>query len=112
MAIRKLESDDEDKEIAFELDYLMSLTTRQRFELMFEKTREMRLLLGKSNEGSAVTEIIKREPDELLKQSLVSCYSTQAEIHTALLDSCCHRNDKIVIEDFYGTSLSLVEDRR
>ena len=62
MAILKLERHDEDKEIGFELDYLMSLTIRQRFEMMFTKTREMRSLLGKTNEDRAVTEIIKREP--------------------------------------------------
>ena len=62
MAILKLDKPDEDKEIEFELDYLASLTTRQRFEIMFAKTREMRRLLGKTNEHRAVTEIIKREP--------------------------------------------------
>jgi len=60
MAILKLEGHDEDKEIEFELDYLASLTTRQRFEMMFAKTREMRRLLGKTNKGKAVTEVIKR----------------------------------------------------
>ena len=63
MAILKLEKHDEDKEIEFELDYLMSLTTRQRFEIMFAKTREMRRLLGKTNKGKAVTEVIKRNSD-------------------------------------------------
>ena len=60
MAILKLEGHDEDKEIEFELDYLASLTTRQRFEMMFAKTREMRRLLGKTNKGKAATEVIKR----------------------------------------------------
>lgn len=63
MAILKLEKHDEDREIEFELDYLMSLTTRQRFEIMFAKTREMRRLLGKTNKGKAVTEVIKRNSD-------------------------------------------------
>ena len=63
MAILKLERHDEDKEIEFERDYLMSLTTRQRFEIMFAKTREMRRLLGKTNKGKAVTEVIKRNSD-------------------------------------------------
>jgi hypothetical protein len=62
MAILKLEKHDEDKEIEFELDYLMSLTIRQRFEMMFAKTRELRRLLRKTNGHRAVTEIIKREP--------------------------------------------------
>ena len=49
MAILKLDphNDNEDKEIEFELDYLTSLTTRQRFEMMFTKTREMLRLLKK-----------------------------------------------------------------
>ncbi len=63
MAILKLEKHDEDKEIEFELAYLTSLTTRQRFEMMFAKTMELRRLLGKTDKGKATTEVIKREPD-------------------------------------------------
>jgi hypothetical protein len=44
MAILKLDKHNEEKEIEFELDYLTSLTTQQRFELMFRKTQEMRNL--------------------------------------------------------------------
>jgi len=62
MAILKLDKDDEDKEIEFELDYLTSLTTQERFELMFRKTREMLRLL-KRNERRKTTEVIKRKPD-------------------------------------------------
>jgi len=62
MAILKLDKHNEDKEIEFELDYLTSLTTRQRFELMFRKTREMLSLL-KRNERRKTTEVIKRKPD-------------------------------------------------
>lgn len=62
MAILKLDRNDEDKEIDFELDYLLSLTTRQRFEMMFAKTRELRSLLKKTNGYRTVTEIIKRKP--------------------------------------------------
>jgi hypothetical protein len=62
MAILKLDKHNEDKEIEFELDYLTSLTTRQRFELMFRKTKEMRNLL-KRNECRKATEVIKRKPD-------------------------------------------------
>jgi len=47
MAILKLNKHNEAKEIEFELDYLTSLTTQQRFELMFRKTQEM-LSLRKS----------------------------------------------------------------
>ncbi len=67
MAILKLDKDDEDKEIEFELDYLTSLTTSQRFELMFTKTREMLRLLssatGKKDKPRKTTEVIKRKPD-------------------------------------------------
>ncbi len=66
MAILKLDKHDEDKEIEFELDYLTSLTTSQRFELMFRKTREMLRLLssatGKKDGVRTTTEIIKRKP--------------------------------------------------
>ncbi len=62
MAILKLDKHDEDKEIEFELDYLASLTTSQRFELMFTKTREMLRLLKKDGVRTT-TEIIKRKPD-------------------------------------------------
>ena len=62
MAILKLDKDDEKKEIEFELDYLTSLTTRQRFELMFRKTKEMQRL-SKRNEHRKATKIIKRKPD-------------------------------------------------
>jgi len=61
MHILKLDKDDEEKEIEFELDYLASLTTRQRFELMFRKTAEL-LSLSKRNERRKVTKIIKRKP--------------------------------------------------
>ncbi len=62
MAILKLDKHNEDKEIEFELDYLTSLTTSQRFEMMFRKTREMLRLLKKDGHRTT-TEIIKREPD-------------------------------------------------
>ncbi len=62
MAILKLDKYDEDKEIEFELDYLTSLTTSQRFEIMFTKTEEM-LSLRKKDGRRTTTEIIKRKPD-------------------------------------------------
>ena len=61
MAILKLDKHNEEKEIEFELDYLTSLTTQQRFELMFRKTKEM-LNLHKRNERRKTTKIIKRKP--------------------------------------------------
>ena len=63
MAILKLDKYDEGKEIEFELNYLTSLTTSQRFDLMFKKTREMLSLYPKKNARRAGTEIIKRKPD-------------------------------------------------
>jgi hypothetical protein len=61
MAILKLDEHNEEKEIEFELDYLTSLTTRQRFQMMFQKREEMLSLL-KRNERRKATEIIKRKP--------------------------------------------------
>lgn len=61
MPILKLDKHDEDKEIEFELSYLTSLTTRQRFQLMLTKTKEMLSLLRK-NEYRKTTEVIKRKP--------------------------------------------------
>lgn len=60
MAVLKLRRHNEKKEIEFELDYLTSLTTGERFEMMFRKTREMLNLL-KRNANRKATEIIKRE---------------------------------------------------
>ena len=45
MPILKLNKPDPDKEIEFELNYLKSLTTKQRFQMMFKKTEEIRKLL-------------------------------------------------------------------
>ena len=61
MAILKLDKYDEDKEIEFELDYLTSLTTSQRFQMMFIKTKEMLRLLKKDGHRTT-TEVIKRKP--------------------------------------------------
>lgn len=61
MAILKLDEHDEDKEIDFELDYLMFLTTAQRFELMQQKTMELLRLSGRINADRKTTVIIKRE---------------------------------------------------
>ena len=62
MAILKLDKHDEDKEIELELDYLTSLTTQQRFELMFRKTEELLSLRKKKIARRKTTEIIKRKP--------------------------------------------------
>lgn len=39
--ILKLDRDDEEREFEFNLDYLMSLTTQQRYELMFRRSAEV-----------------------------------------------------------------------
>ncbi|GAH42565.1 unnamed protein product [marine sediment metagenome] len=62
MAILKLDRHNEDKEIEFELDYLTSLTTQQRFESMFRKTEELLSLRKKKIARRKTTEVIKREP--------------------------------------------------
>ncbi len=62
MAVLKLDGHDEDKEIAFELDYLASLTTSQRFKMMMAKTQELLGLRKKPNANRTTTEIIKRKP--------------------------------------------------
>ena len=60
MAVLKLNKHDEKKEIDFELDYLLSLTTKQRFQMMFEKSRQMAALLRK-NGRRKTTKVIKRK---------------------------------------------------
>ena len=59
MAVLKLERTNESQEIEFELDYLTSLTTRQRFQMMLQKSREMALLL-KRNGRRKSTQVVKR----------------------------------------------------
>ncbi len=39
--ILKLTADDPERELEFELAYLRSLTTRERFDLMLRKSREL-----------------------------------------------------------------------
>ena len=60
MPILKLAKHDFAKEIEFELKYLLSLTTRQRFQMMFNKTKEIRNLLKKHGYRKT-TQIIKRK---------------------------------------------------
>lgn len=59
MAILKLDHHDEEREIEFELNYLRTLTIRQRFQAMFKKSQEIRRLL-KDRGYRKTTEIIKR----------------------------------------------------
>lgn len=58
MAVLKTRTHNERAEIEFELDYLTSLTTRERFEMMFRKSREMASLRKHGNRRT--TQIIKR----------------------------------------------------
>jgi hypothetical protein len=60
MTVLKLTMADEKKEIEFELDYLMSLSAKQRFEMMFRKSCQMVSLLKRNGRRKA-TEIIKRK---------------------------------------------------
>lgn len=57
--ILKLDEDDEQKEIEFELLWLQSLSIEERFELMFRKSEEIIDILGKDENRKSV-EIIKR----------------------------------------------------
>jgi len=58
MAILKLDRHNEAEEIEFELKYLTSLITQQRFELMFRKTQEMLSLRKKRNAHRKTTNIL------------------------------------------------------
>jgi hypothetical protein len=60
MGVLKLTKHNERKEIEFELDYLATLTTKERFEMMFEKSRRQARLL-KRNGRRKTTEVIKRK---------------------------------------------------
>jgi len=55
-----LKTEDESREIDFELAYLSSLTLRQRFLLMRRKSREMRAMLHRHGQGTAAS-ITKRK---------------------------------------------------
>ena len=57
--ILKLKRHDEKKEIQFELRFLLSLSTKERFNMMINKSREARKLLGE-NGYRRTTQIIKR----------------------------------------------------
>ena len=57
--VLKLAQHDEDKEIDFELAYLVSLSTQQRFQMMYRKSAEMRKL-AQTHANRNITQIIKR----------------------------------------------------
>ncbi len=57
--VLKIERDDEEQELEFELAYQRTLTTQQRFELMFHKSREIAEMLLRHGYRKPF-EIIKR----------------------------------------------------
>jgi len=57
--ILKLGGDDEERELAFELDYMLSLTTAQRFEMMIRQSDEIKRTLIRNGHRRPV-EIVKR----------------------------------------------------
>ncbi|OGX02778.1 MAG: hypothetical protein A2Y00_08185 [Omnitrophica WOR_2 bacterium GWF2_43_52] len=57
--ILKLSRNNPKKELDFEIQYLSSLSVKQRFEMMLKKSREMVALLEKSGHRRPF-EIIKR----------------------------------------------------
>jgi len=59
MPVLKLEKDDEKREIEFELCYLKSLTTKERFLLMQKKSEDMKKMLRKRGYRKS-PEIVKR----------------------------------------------------
>jgi hypothetical protein len=58
-SILKLSKHNQKKEIEFELKFLTSLSTKERFKMMFKKSKEMIDLLEKSGHRKP-SEIIKR----------------------------------------------------
>ena len=58
--ILKIDKDDEEKEMDFEIDYQLSLDVEQRFRMMFQKSRELALMLEKNGH---------RKPSEIIKRS-------------------------------------------
>ena len=59
MPVLKRRADNEQAEIEFELDYLMSLTTQERFDMMLQKSREM-ASLRKRHGCRRATQVVKR----------------------------------------------------
>lgn len=58
--ILKLDAHDEDQERTFELDYLLSLSTKERFQMMIQKSNEIKRMLIRHGYRKPF-EIIKRE---------------------------------------------------
>jgi len=60
MPILKTKRNNEEKELDFEIEYQLSLTTAQRFKMMFKKSKEMIELLRKNGHRKPF-EITKRK---------------------------------------------------
>ncbi len=58
--ILKLDRHDEELERSFELDFLMSLSTKERFQMMIQKSDEIKRALIRHGHRKPV-EIVKRE---------------------------------------------------
>ena len=58
--ILKIDKDDEEKEMDFEIDYQLSLDVEQRFRMMFQKSRELAMMLEQNG---------YRKPSEIIKRS-------------------------------------------
>lgn len=57
--ILKCEKDDEKRELEFEIDYQLSLTTEQRFKMMFKRSEEIAKMLIQNGH---------REPFKIIKR--------------------------------------------
>ena len=60
MAVLKTKINDEEKELDFEIEYQLSLSTSQRFKMMFRKSKEMLEMLERNGHRKPF-EIIKRK---------------------------------------------------
>lgn len=60
MPVYKSEKDNPKKELEFEIDYQLGLTTADRFKMMFKKSREITEILQKNGHRKPF-KIIKRK---------------------------------------------------
>jgi len=58
--ILKVKQDNPKKELEFEINYQLSLTTKQRFEMMFKKSKQTKEMLVKNGRRKSF-EVIKRK---------------------------------------------------
>jgi len=54
-----LDKDDPEKELEFELDFQASLTTRERFQMMFVRSAEVAEMMGRNGRRKS-SQIVKR----------------------------------------------------